>query len=161
MRFFDSEFIDPAVHCFARCYMCKRLVPLKRVDDALDLTERECPHCNALLTTPQLANTFVENTLNTQAVTSAKKIAGMDPAAIIVTTLSLLLAWQGMLPVWFRAINVIVYLAPPVIVIRWLYKFWWKLRFNDDEYLDSVRHMKLSLCLWIAAEILSGVLLLF
>lgn len=161
MRFFDREFIDPSVHCFARCYMCKRLVAIKRdQNDGLDFSGRECPHCGVLLTTQHLANTFLENTLNTQAVTSAKKIAGLDPAAIIVIVVSLLLAVIGFYPVWFRAINVIIYLAPPVIIIQWLYKFWWKFRFSDDEYLDAVRHMKLSLCLWIAAEVLCAVLLL-
>ena len=160
MRLFDRELIDPSVHCFARCYMCKRLVPIKRVEESLDLRERECPHCGVMLTTQRLASTFVENTLNTQAVTSAKKIAGGDPAAIIVTAVSVLLAWQGLMPAWFRAINVIIYLSFPVIIIRWLYKFWWKFRFNDEEYLDAVRHVKLSLCLWIAAEVLSAVLLM-
>jgi len=140
--------------------MCKRLVPIKKVEGGFDLTGRECPNCGVYLTTQQLANTFVENFLNTQAVTSAKKIAGFDPAAIILIAVGLLGAVLIPLPVWFRSINLIVYTAPLIIIIRWLYKFWWKFRFTDEEYLDALRHIKLSLCLWIAADVLYALLLL-
>src|SRR5690242_3235313 len=101
MRFFDREFIAPTVHCFARCYMCKRLVPIKKVGGNFDLTDRECPHCGVFLTTQHLANTFVDNFLSTQAVTSAKKIAGMDPAAIIVIVAGVVGVLVS-LPVWLR-----------------------------------------------------------
>jgi hypothetical protein len=140
--------------------MCKRLVAIRANDGGLMLDERECPHCGVHLTQQRIVSTLVENVLNTQAVTSARKLSGFDPAAIITTAVGALLAWQGLLPIWFRAINVVVYVMPLVLILRWFYKYWWRFRFTDEEYLESVRHMRLSLLLWLAADILNAALLL-
>jgi len=161
MNFFDRELIEPSVHCFAQCYMCKRLVRIPPAQNGMDLSSRDCPHCGVHLTQQQIISTLVTNILHTQAVISAKKIAGMDPAALITVAVSVLLLWIGAYPVWFRAINVVIYVMPLVLISRWFRKYWWSVRFSDEEYIDSVRHMKLSLLLWLSTDILNSALLLF
>jgi hypothetical protein len=160
MKFSDPELINPVVHCFARCYMCKKLVAIPPGDNDPDLSGRDCPHCGVHLTQQRIINTLVENILNTQAVTSAHKLASFDPAAIIVLVINVVVASMGLFPVWFRAINVVLYVMPVVAILRWFRKFWWTFRFTDEEYLEALRHMKLSLLLWTFTELLSAALLL-
>lgn len=159
MNFFDPEFIDPKVHCFGRCYVCKSLIPIVRNDeDKIDVSERKCPKCGAFLEEEQVAATFVVTLLHTTAIASSKKIAGLDLAAIPYVAVSGL-CWVIGYPLWFRSVNNFIYLFPILLLSRWFYRYWYRFRFADEEYQEALREMRRSLGLWIAANVLCWTIL--
>ena len=161
MNFFDSELINPKVHCFGRCFVCKCLVPIVRDDtNNLDLSERKCPKCGTFLEEEQVAGTFFVTLIHTGAITSSKKIAGFDLATIPYVAASGL-GWMVGLPFWFRSVNNFVYLFPVFLLVRWFFRYWYRVRFTDDEYQEAVSEMKRSLGLWLAANIICWMVLFF
>ena len=151
MTFADPELLDPEIHCFARCYWCKNLVPLQANDDGLVFDDRACPRCGVQLTEARLRESFVEHFLHTAAVTSANKFIALDLAVVPFMVVSLLITYMEY-PVWIRTINLLFYHTPVVLCIRWLKRYWYDVRFADEEYLEAVSRMKRLLVLWSVAN---------
>lgn len=151
MPFADPELIEPTIHCFARCYWCKRLVPLQANDDGLVLDERPCPGCGTQLTEARILDSFVENFLHTSAITSANKFISFDLAVVPFMVVSLLITYMEY-PLSVRVINLLVYHAPIALCIRWFKRYWYDVRFDDDDYLEAVSRMRKLLILWSVAN---------
>ena len=161
MRFFDPELLNPKVHCYGRCYVCKGFIPITRNDeDKLDVTERKCPKCGTFLEDDQVAGTFFVTLIHTGAIASSKRIAALDLATIPYMAASGL-GWFVGLPYWFRATNNVIYFFPIILLSRWFFQYWYRFRFNDEEYRDIVSDMKRSLGLWMAANLICLVILLY
>jgi hypothetical protein len=154
MTFSDPELLHPIVHCYARCYWCKKLVPLKEDEEGLVLTDQPCPHCGVELTENRIRDTFAENLWHTSAVASANKFIAFDLAVIPFLIVSVLLVVMEF-PLWFRMINLLLYLGSMVIILRWFYLYWYLVRFTDDEYIAAVRHMRRLLILWVSANLIN------
>lgn len=160
MKFTDPEYINPIVHCFARCHICRKLIPIKRSDDGeLILTERKCPSCGVFLDDHEVFRSFAANLAHTAAITAANKLISLDPA-VIPYLISQLLITYFQFPVWARSINLLIYHLPLFLIGRWLYRYWHRLRFTDAEYLEAVRGIRQSFALWSAVNFLNWVLLL-
>lgn len=160
MSFSDPELLDPIVHCFARCYLCRKLIRIAVDNEGeLILEERKCPHCGVFLHEDQLETSFLINHVHTSSITSANKILGMDLAVIPFIGVGVLLVSMDF-PLWFRIVNLLFYLTPIILIARWLYRYWYEFRFTDEEYLDALQGMKKSLMLWTFANLLNWTLLL-
>ena len=162
MGVFDyPEILNPEIHCFAKCHFCKKLIAIKRdANDNLDFTERECPHCGVFIAQDRIQATFVQNLMLTASIASANKIQSIDLLFIPFLIVGVALLVSGY-PLWFRMLNLVIYISPLVIIVRWFQKYWLRIRFDDLEYLDAVRGMKKSFLLWLVANILNWSLLLF
>jgi len=159
--FDDPELLNPTVHCFANCHFCKKLIALKRdADEDLILSGRECPHCGAYIDEDRIAATFVENLMLTSSISSANTIQSLDLAFIPFLIVGAILLVVGY-PLWFRILNLILYVSPLILIFRWFHKYWYRFRFDDPEYIDAVQGMKKSFLLWLVANILNWSLLLF
>lgn len=108
----------------------------------------------------QIIGTFAYEFLHTASITSANKLQSMDLAVIPYVAVGLLLLLMGY-PIWFRVLALLPYILPPTIVIRWLYRYWYTIRFTDAEYLEASSAIRRSLYLWSAATVLNWTLLLF
>jgi methylphosphotriester-DNA--protein-cysteine methyltransferase len=82
MSFADPEPLSPEIHCFARCYRCKNLVRIQENENGLSFEERPCPRCGVELSEATLRESFVEQFLNTAAITSANKFISLDLAVV-------------------------------------------------------------------------------
>ena len=152
--FQDPELLNPAVHCFARCFVCRKLMAITRdTSDKLVLTERKCPHCGAFNDDDQVIRSFALNLAHTAGITSSHKIQGLDLALIPFLITTGLVAFMGF-PLWFVIPNLVIYAYPIVLTTRWLYRYWYKLRFLDEEYVEAVHGVRRSLLLWVFANIL-------
>lgn len=152
MKFADPELLDPHIHCFARCSWCKNLLPLKADDDGeLNFNGRPCPRCGVQLTEAGLRDSFVENFLHTAAITSANKFISFDLAVIPFMAVSILVAYMEY-PLWVRVINLLLYHGPIILSLQWLKRYWYDVRFDDEEYLGAVTQIKKLLILWTAAN---------
>lgn len=161
MKLFYPEFLSPKVHCYGRCYVCMRFIPIIRNDEEkLDVTERKCPRCGTFMEDEQVAGTFFVTLIHTGAIASSKKIAGLDLATIPYVAASGL-GWLVGLPIWFRAVNNIIYFIPVVLLVRWFFRNWYRFRFTDEEYREALREMKRSLGLWVAANVICVSVLFF
>jgi hypothetical protein len=80
MAFHDPGLLDPVVHCYARCFVCKRLIAIKGdKDDELILEEMKCPHCGVFVEEEQIQRSFAFNIFHTAAITSSNKIQVVRP----------------------------------------------------------------------------------
>lgn len=161
LRLEDPEILDPTVHCFARCFSCRNLVRIGENEEGdLDFSERQCPNCGVFLDEEGVSNSFVVELLHTTAITSANKVSSFDIAIFPYLGVGVLLAAVGY-PYTVRVVNLIPYLFILTIYLRWFYRYWYKCRFDDPEYLESVSAVRKSFYIWIAATILNWTLLLF
>lgn len=161
MPFEDPELLDPTIHCFARCFSCRNLVRLGlNADDEIDVSERKCPHCGVFLDEHQIIDTLTYEFLHTASITSANKLQSLDLAVIPFIAVGLLMLLMGY-PVWFRILLLLPFILPLTIMVRWLHRYAYRIRFIDDEYLEAVSMIKESLYLWSAATALNWTLLLF
>ncbi len=157
MTFSDPELLDPEVHCFARCYWCKKLVPIKGDDDGtLILEGRPCPNCGIELSEQRIQDTLFENLFHTWAVASANKFISFDLAIIPFMAVSILIAFMEF-PLWARILNLLFYHAPIVLCLQWFYKYWYLVRFTDEEYLEAVGRMRRILLLWTSANLVNWI----
>jgi len=160
MTFSDPELLDPMVHCFARCYWCRKLVAIKVDEDGdLILTERQCPNCGVELTEQRIRDTLFENLFHTWAVTSANKFISFDLAIIPFMVVSILITFMEF-PLWIRILNLLFYHMPVVLCLQWFYKYWYLVRFADEEYLDAVGRMRRLLMLWTGANLVNWLFVL-
>lgn len=159
--FADPELLNPKIHCFGKCHFCKRLFALKN-DSAgkVDLSARECPHCGVFLSMDRVISSHLENMMLTASITTANKIQSLDLAFIPFLILGGLMLAMGY-PLWFRILNLLLYISPLVIIVKWFKKYGTRFRFDDVEYRDAVKGMKKSLLLWLFANVLNWSLLLF
>ena len=161
VTFQDPELLNPSVHCFARCVVCGRLIAIGRdANDELVLTERKCPHCGAFNDDDQIFRSFALNLVHTAGITSSNKIQSLDLAFIPFLLATGLVTFMGF-PLWFVIPNLIIYMFPIVLTLRWLYRYWYRLRFTDEEYLQAVGGVKKSFLLWLFANLLGWSVLLF
>lgn len=161
MPFEDPELLDPVIHCFARCYSCRHLIRIETDDkDELDLSERKCPHCGVFIEEHQIHDTFAYEFWHTASITSANKLQNLDLAVIPYIAVGLLMLATGF-PIWFRILVLLPYFIPLTIIVRWLYKYWYTIRFTDNEYLEAATAIRKSLYLWSAATALNWILLLY
>lgn len=161
MAFVDPELLDPVIHCFARCFSCKTLIRLGTdAEGEIDVSERKCPHCGVFLEEDHVVDSFTYEFLHTAAITSSNKLQSLDLAVIPYVAVGLLMLWMGY-PIWFRILMLLPYLGALTIIVRWLYRYSYKIRFTDDEYLEAASAIRRSLYLWSAATALNWTLLLF
>jgi hypothetical protein len=161
MRVFDPELLNPSVHCFAKCHFCKKLIALRRdANENLVLSGRECPHCGVYIDEDRITFTYVENLLLTSSITSANKIQSFDLAFIPFLIVGVLMLVMGY-PLWFRILNLFIYVLPLILILRWFYTYWYRFRFDDPEYVDAAKGMRRSFYLWLVANVLNWSLLLF
>ena len=159
LRLTDPELLNPEVHCFARCFICQKLIRIQKDEKGLVLDERKCPHCGVFIEREQILSSLAQNIFHTSAIASAHKLTSFDPAVIPYIASGLLVAYFGF-PLWFRAITLVVYLLPIVVLIKWMYKYWYKIRFTDEEYLQALSSIRQSLALWVFTNVLYGALFL-
>lgn|GEM_PF-6031917 len=160
MRISDPEYIVPVVHCYARCFICRNPVPIRRDKyGGLILSERNCPNCGVFLDDDEILNSFAVNLLHTSAIAAANKLISLDLATIPYILAQVLITYLGF-PIWARLFNIVIYHMPIILLIRWLYRYWYRFRFIDDEYLDALKNLRTSLALWLAVNILNLILLL-
>ncbi len=159
--FSDPELIEPSVHCFARCFMCKGWIPIQRSSEgSLILGGRDCPKCGRFLNEDRLTASYAYNTLETQAIASAHKILSLDPAVIFLIAAQIPVTLMHF-PIWFRSINILMYSSLIFIICRWFYRYWHKIRFVSEDYGEIIPQMRTSLLLWIVAIVLCCLLLLY
>jgi hypothetical protein len=157
MTFSDPELLDPLVHCFARCYWCKNLVPIRGDEHGtLILDGRPCPNCGVELSEQRIQDTLFENLFHTCAIASANKFVSFDLAIIPFMAVSILIAFMEF-PLWIRIVNLLFYHTPIVLCLRWFYKYWYRVRFTDEEYLEAVRRMRRILVLWTSANFVNWI----
>lgn len=148
------------VHCFARCHWCKKLVAIREDEDgALVLTERECANCGADLTEQHIRDSLFENLFHTWAVTSANKFISFDLAIIPFMGVSILITFMEF-PLWIRILNLLIYHMPIILCLQWFYKYWYYVRFTDEEYSDAVGRMRRLLVLWTGANLVNWIFIL-
>ena len=135
------------------------MIPIALNDGELDLSERQCPKCRAEISRDKLASSFAENFSHTQAITSANKFLSLDLAVIPFLASSILLVFMNF-PLSFRIPFLLVYHMPIVLAVKWFHKYWYNLRFSDEEYLASVRQMKRFLLIWVAANLINWLMLI-
>ena len=158
--FQDPELLNPSVHCFARCFVCRKLIAIKRdANDELILTERKCPHCGSFNEDDQILRSFTLNLLHTSGITSSNKIQSLDPAVIPFLIATGLVTFMGF-PLWFVIPNLVIYAFPMVLILRWLYRYWYRFRFTDNEYSEAVSGVKRSFLFWLFANVLGWTILL-
>jgi hypothetical protein len=161
MNIQDTENLSPVIHCFAKCFLCKRLIAIKRDENGeIALGERDCPHCGVFLDESQIATSLAQNFWHTAAITSANKLLAFDLAVIPFLLCGLLAAFVGY-PIWFRLVFLVPYFGMIVILWKWMYRYWYRIRFDDEEYLEAFRGIKRSLQLWIFTNLLCWLMLLF
>ncbi|MFN6963206.1 MAG: hypothetical protein ACK4S4_05495 [Pyrinomonadaceae bacterium] len=160
MSFNDPELLDPVIHCYARCVVCWQLIPIQTDESGeLILTERKCPNCGAFNEDDEVVSSFALNHYYTSAIASANKIQSLDPAFIPFLASTALVTFIGF-PLWFIIPNLLIYVFPVILALRWFYRYWYRIRFDEQEYLAAVSGMKWSIGLWIFANILGWTLIL-
>jgi len=107
----------------------------------------------------EILNSFAVNLLHTSAIAAANKLISLDLATIPYILAQVLITYLGF-PIWARLFNIVIYHMPIILLIRWLYRYWYRFRFIDDEYLDALKNLRTSLALWLAVNILNLILLL-
>lgn len=160
MTFRDPQLLNPVVHCFARCFVCKKLIAIGRnEDDELVLDELKCPHCGVFLDDDQIRTSFAFNTFYTSAISSANKIQSLDPGFVPFLAVGIILTAMGF-PTWIRVLNLVFYLFAVVLPILWFRLYWYQVRFDNVEYVEAVSGVKKSFLLWLVATLLNWSLLL-
>ncbi len=160
MTFHDPELLNPVVHCFARCFMCKKLIAIRRNEkDELIFAERKCPHCGVFIEEDQILGSFAANLFHTSGIASSNKLQSLDLLIIPFLGVGVLLTVMGF-PVWFRIVNLLIYLLPAVVTAKWLHRYWYRIRFDDVEYIQAIKGVKRSFLLWLFANLLNWLLLL-
>lgn len=117
----------------------------------LDFQSRECSKCGQYLSVNAILSSYSNEIAITKAVASANKLTSLDLAIIPMLGAGAIAAWVGY-PISLRLYLFLAYVTPLTIEIRWFYKHWYRVHFDDTEYLQVVRRMKLSLALWVGAN---------
>jgi hypothetical protein len=120
------------------------------------LEARACPNCGVELSEDRIRDSLLENLRHTWAIASANKFASFDLAIIPFMAVSILVTFMEF-PVSLRIANLIIYSGPVILCLKWFYRYWYRLRFTDPEYLDAVRRMKRVLALWTAANLINWI----
>ncbi|HUR98527.1 MAG TPA: hypothetical protein VMZ26_10730 [Pyrinomonadaceae bacterium] len=92
--------------------------------------------------------------LHTSAIASANKFISFDLAVVPFMAVSVLVTYMEY-PLSIRILNLALYHTPIVLCGKWFYRYWYRFRFGDTEYLDAVHMMKRISCLWVAANLIN------
>ena len=115
------------------------------------IEDSECPHCGAALSEAAILTSFLENIAHTSAIASANKFIALDLAVVPFLLVNLLLAFAEY-PLWIRAGNLVCYAGVMVLIGRWFYHYWYRIRYSDPEYLEALSRMKRLLLIRVCGQ---------
>lgn len=155
---YKDIYVEPSMHLFGKCPVCKELVRMKVEDDELLVAIDRCRHCGALLDTEEILPSVVNHFLITQAISTANNFWVADYAliAFVVQMVSSLFTPFPFGLGLFVSLTGISFLFG---VIYWFFKHG-RWDSDDEEYVDAKKKMRWSLLLWTGANVLNVILIL-
>ncbi|HQR32576.1 MAG TPA: zinc ribbon domain-containing protein [Blastocatellia bacterium] len=148
LNMIQPEILKPGITAMGNCQSCGELVQLGTA---------KCPSCGILLDQQRMRESAKVNFAITQAISSANTIRTFKPAAYLLALIAV-----GRFFLDFRLRNnfllTIVWAFPLITIVGWFMKHG-ALNSVDEEYLESKKHMKSALILWLVTNILNWITL--
>ena len=148
----DKNFLEPEITLTGECHTCGEPIIYGR---------EHCLNCGIEIDHDELAPSVINHFVITQACSAANSIRTFDVAVFIFLGHAILRAViQSILnyPLWIDILASAFWVLPVLTITRWFRRHGnWDSQ--DQDYLFARKEMKSALWLWVAANIINGIVI--